>query len=74
MSEQIVYPKEQTELLQAIYDMRQAQKDFFSQPNEHRKRIAIMREIKLDSMLKPYIQYGLIKERVITNIHTPKLF
>ncbi len=68
------YPQQQLELLQAIYDMRQAQKDFFSQQNEHRKRIAIMREVKLDSLLQPYIKHGLIKTRVVTNIRTPKLF
>jgi len=49
------YPKEQLELLQAAYEMRMAQRDYFRQPSEYRKKIAIGKETRFDTILKPYL-------------------
>ena len=57
------YPKEQLELLQAAYDMRMAQRDYFRQPSEYRKKIAIGKETRFDTILKPYLDAGLVTLR-----------
>jgi hypothetical protein len=57
------YPKEQLELLQAAYDMRMAQKDYFRQPSEYRKKVAIAKENRFNIILKPYLDAGLVTLR-----------
>ncbi len=55
------FPKEQTDLLQAVYEMRQAQQKYFEGPNKFRLQVAKAREQKVDVMLMPYIKAGAIK-------------
>ena len=57
------YPKEQLELLQSAYDMRMAQRDYFMQPNEYRKKVAIAKQTRFDTILKPYLDAGLVTLR-----------
>lgn len=69
------YPKEQIQFLQAVQDMRDAQRDYFQQPNDYRLKISIRKEQHVDSLLKPFILEGVIKEKdrkPVTN--TPNLF
>jgi hypothetical protein len=54
------FPKEQTAFLQAVYDMREAQKAFFRMKNDHRLRVAMAKEKVVDELLKPYITAGAI--------------
>lgn len=68
------YPKEQIEFLQAVQDMRQAQKDYYHQPDKRRLAIAKDKERKVDALLLPYIQAGVIKANKITNNQQQNLF
>lgn len=60
MNAKTQYPAEQVTFLQAVWDMRQAQRNYFAQPGEYRKKIAITKEQRVDALLKPYITAGLV--------------
>lgn len=46
--------------LQATYDMREAQKQYFSQPDNYRRKIAIGKETRVDEYLKKALASGVI--------------
>lgn len=62
MQSKTSYPKEQLEFLQAVLDMRDAQRRYFDQPNDYRLKVSIRREQKVDALLQPFIQEGAIKQ------------
>lgn len=69
------YPKEQIEFLQAVQNMRDAQRDYFQQSNEYRHKLRILREQHVDSLLKPFLLEGVIKAKDRTPTpKTPNLF
>lgn len=68
------YPKEQIQFLQSVLEMREAQKDYFSQPSNYRLTIAKQREQKLDALLQPYIKAGVIKSTEKHTISQTTLF
>jgi hypothetical protein len=55
------YPKEQIDFLQAVQDMRDAQDGYFKQPCDFRLRLAKAKEHKVDQLLKPYKDAGVIR-------------
>lgn len=57
------YPKEQIEFLQAVQDMRQAQQDYYRQPDKHRLQTAKIKERKVDQLLLPYIKADVISTK-----------
>jgi len=68
------YPKEQIEILQAALDMREAQRDYFKQPNDYRLRVSKAKEQKFDNLLQPYINAAVIKPQPKAVDNTPTLF
>jgi hypothetical protein len=68
------FPKEQVELLQAVQDMREAQRDYFNQKDDYRLRIALRKEQVVDSLLQTYINAGAVKPRLKIVDTTPNLF
>lgn len=54
------------EMMQAIYDMRQSQRRYFSMPNDYHLKVAKTKEAKVDSILKEVAKLGLIKEKHTT--------
>jgi len=72
MNTQQQFPKEQTDLLQAVYDMRKAQQDYFNQPTKYRLQVAKVREQKVDVMLQPYVKAGAIKPTAPPSNTTPQ--
>jgi hypothetical protein len=73
MNTQQQYPKEQTDLLQAVYDMRLAQRAYFSQRTDNRLKTAKIKEQRVDALLAPYVVAGAIKPVATTNT-VPELF
>ena len=59
----MTYPLEQIEFLQAVNNMREAQRDYFAQPGQYRLKISLAAEGKVDNLLKPYIDAGIIKTK-----------
>lgn len=57
------FPKEQIELMQAIYDMRMAQNDYFRQPDKYRLKVAKAKEAKVDSYVNYFVVNKLIDIR-----------
>lgn len=70
------FPKEQTDLLQAVYDMRRAQADYFHQPNKFRLQKAKNLEVKVDAILQPYVKASAIKPTVQAahQVQQPQMF
>ena len=68
------FPKEQTDLLQAVYDMRLAQCAFFQQKSDNRLRVAKLKEQRVDVLLAAYVAAGAIKAPPTTAVKTPELF
>lgn len=69
------YPKEQIEFLQAVQDMRDAQRDYFEQPGNYRLKISISKEQKVDNLLRPFLDASVIKKKSrIDSQNTPTLF
>ena len=58
------YPKQQIEFLQAVQDMRDAQREYFRQPGEYKLKVSKVREQKVDALLKPYLIEGAIRQAV----------
>jgi hypothetical protein len=54
--------------------MMEAQQDYFKQQNQHRLKIAKIKEQKVNQLLQPYIKQGIIKPRKTTVINTNTLF
>ena len=54
------FPKEQIEFMQAIYDMRMAQHQYFRQPDKYRLKVAKAKEAKVDKYLEYFIVNKLI--------------
>lgn len=63
------FPKEQIELMQAIYDMRMAQNDYFKQPNQYRLKIAKLKEAKVDG----YVDYFVVNKLIDTRSTTQRV-
>jgi hypothetical protein len=68
------YPKFQIDLLQAVQDMRDAQRSYFNQPCDFRLKLAKVKEQKVDQLLKPYENEGLIRSATKTITNTKSLF
>ncbi len=62
-TEQQQYPKEQTDFLQAVWDMREAQNQYFSQRTNYRLGIAKHHEFKVDQLLAKWKKAGAIKDK-----------
>ena len=56
----IQYPKEQTDFLQAVWEMREAQRSYFSHKTEARLKLAKIKEQRVDSLVRKYISAGVI--------------
>ena len=74
MNTQQQFPKEQIDLLQAVYDMRLAQCAFFRQKNDTRLKVAKIKEQRVDALLAAYVAAGAIKPPTTTIVQTPQLF
>lgn len=74
MIEKHQYPKEQIEFLQAVLDMREAQKQYFNQPGQYRLKVALSKEQKVDRLLQPYLQAGVINEKPRITDNSKPLF
>jgi len=59
------FPKEQIELMQAIYDMRFAQHEYFRQPTSYRLKVAKAKEAKVDKQLEYFIVNKLIDTHTV---------
>lgn len=57
------YPKEQTDFLQAVWDMREAQNQYFAQQSNYRLRTAKHLEFKVDQLLAKWKAAGAIKDK-----------
>ena len=60
------FPKEQIEFMQAIYDMRWAQHQYFRQPDKYRLKVAKAKEAKVDKYLEYFIVNKLIDTHKVT--------
>ena len=60
------FPKEQIEFMQAIYDMRMAQHQYFRQPDKYRLKVAKAKEAKVDKYLEYFIVNKLIDTFKVT--------
>jgi hypothetical protein len=65
---------EQQQTMQAVYDMRQAQKDYFHQPNKYRLGISKNAEAKVDAILQQYVNAGMVKSKEKVQDNQPLLF
>lgn len=67
------YPKEQTEFLQAVYDMRMAQRGYYAHRTDGRLKVAKHKEQRVDTLMQHYVDAGV---PVVSNliIQPPKLF
>lgn len=68
------YPKYQVELLQAVQDMRDAQREYYAQPNDYRLRVAKAKEQKVDQFLAPYLKENVIKKKQPQKTNQQNLF
>lgn len=68
------YPKHQVEILQAVQDMRDAQDDYFKQPNDYRLRVAKAKEQKVDQLLLPWLKANVIKKKQPQKTNQQNLF
>ena len=59
------FPKEQIEFMQAIYDMRMAQRQYFWQPDKYRLKVAKVKEAKVDKALEYFIVNKLIDTHIV---------
>ena len=59
------YPADQTEILQAVWDMREAQKQYFSMPSNYRLNTAKNAEHKVDRLLQKWKAAGAICDKKI---------
>jgi hypothetical protein len=67
------YPKEQIDFLQAVFEMREAQRGYFAQRAEKRLKLAKIKEQRVDALLKKYINAGLINTTSVS-VDTSELF
>ena len=74
MEEQTKYPKWFTEMMQDFLDMRDAQKAYFSQPNDYRLRLSKSREGKADQHLSCFIANGLLHHKDKPGTNQKELF
>ncbi len=65
---------QQKELLQAVYDMRNAQKDYFNQSDKYRLNVAKQKERLVDSLLDRYIKAGAVTVKEQPNNSQQSLF
>lgn len=56
------YPREQIEFLQAVLDMREAQRQYFKQPTDYRLKVSLKKEQRVDALLQPFINERVIKK------------
>lgn len=68
------YPQHQIDFVQAVHEMREAQDDYFKQPNNYRLRVAKMKEQKVDQLLAPYRKEGVIKTKQTKITNQQNLF
>ena len=68
------YPNEQVQFVQTVSDMMDAQRDFFTQPSDYRKKIAMAWEAKVRALLEPYKKAGIVQPRAKASNNAPKLF
>lgn len=61
------YPKEQVDTMQAVYDMREAQREYFKQPDKYRLQVAKLKEQRVDMLLGPYLSAGVVKPKEKVN-------
>jgi len=68
------YHPEQVQLLQAVYDMRQAQKAYFNERSNYKLKEAKLKESRVDALLVPWIKAGIVKDKKSINIQQGGLF
>jgi len=66
-------PPEQLAFVQAIFEMREAQRAYYMQTTSNRLKVAKLKEAKVDALLQPYLKQGYIKPQVATPT-IPNLF
>lgn len=66
-------PPGQLAFVQAIYEMREAQRAYFMQTTTNRLKVAKLKEAKVDALLQPYLKQGYIKPQGATAT-IPNLF
>lgn len=62
MQSKTQYPKEQVDFLQAVLDMREAQRQYFKQPTDYRLKVSLKKEQRVDALLQPFINERVIKK------------
>jgi hypothetical protein len=66
-------PPEQLAFVQAIFEMREAQRAYYMQTTSNRLKVAKLKEAKVDALLEPYLKQGYIKPQA-TPPTIPNLF
>lgn len=74
MSEQTTYPKWFIQFAQDVLDMRDAQADYFKQPDAYRLRISKVKERTADAWLERMTKAGVIKHKAKPVDNQPSLF
>lgn len=62
------------QILQRVYEMREAQKEYFKSPNEYRLKVSKLKEAKVDQVMHDAIKHGYVKPKPKPNTSTPTLF
>lgn len=68
------YPPWFVSMMQDLCDMRDAQRSYFAQRNDHRLKIAKHKESRVDEYVKRFVDAGIICHRQEENINQSKLF
>lgn len=58
MSQQQRFPGWLIKMLQSGLNMRDAQKDYFAQPNDYKRKVAIAKEREFDQLLDHFVKTG----------------
>ena len=57
------YPQWFLDMAQDLLDMRDAQREYFGQPNEYRLKLSKARETKVDNGLEHFVREGIIAHK-----------
>lgn len=68
------FPEWFVEMIQEVLDMRDAQKDLFEGRTAHKQKVAMAREHKVDDLLKPFIEHGIVYHKEKPKSNQSELF
>jgi hypothetical protein len=68
------YPPWFVKMMQDMLEMRDIQKDYFTQPNDYRLRVSRSKETTVDNHLEHFVKLGVIAHQEKQQSNQPKLF